>query len=104
MKVLVLKSHILTKRKGELEKLGFEKRFDVYTGEISYYEGKGTRILLPKGRVEAIWCCGEIDEANYTEDIYNLITNNMVDLREKDDTRVYMVQDVDEIERILKEN
>lgn len=82
MKVLVLKSHILTKRKGELEKLGFEKRFDVYTGEISYYEGKGSHILLPNGRVEAIWCCGEMDEIGYTEDIYNLIVNNMVDLKE----------------------
>ena len=82
MKVLVLKSHILTKRKGELEKLGFEKRFDVYTGEISYYEGKGSHILLPNGRVEAIWCCGEMDEIRYTEDVYNLIINNMVDLRE----------------------
>lgn len=82
MKVLVLKSHILAKKKGELEKVGFEKRFDVYTGEISYYEGKGSHILLPNGRVEAIWSCGEMDEIGYTEDVYNLIVNNMVDLKE----------------------
>ena len=85
MKILRLKDYILTKRESKLIELGFERRYDTYTGKISYYEGKGSRILLPSGEIEAIWSCGEIDVYDYTEDIYNLITNNMVELIDKKD-------------------
>ena len=85
MKVLRLKDYILTKRENKLIELGFERRYDTYTGKISYYEGKGSHIMLPSREIEAIWCCGEMDEYNYTGDIYNLITNNMVELIDKKD-------------------
>lgn len=64
----------------EVEYFGFEKRYNIYTGELDkYVKLNEVEIDIKTRKVKAIWACGEMVEDTYGEAIYDLTKADMLE-------------------------
>jgi len=66
----------------ELEKIGFSKRYDTYTGELTYFEYKYYFIIYLKNKkleVDYDLFQDNDDVQEYNDILYELIKNNLLE-------------------------